>query len=82
MNLQFLNVQKKAAELGNVEAMSALGSCYQGTEINESKAFEWYKKAADLENPSAMNLVADCYEKGFTQVEVLLEKAYRACFNV
>ena len=85
MNLQFLNMQKKAAELGNVEAMSALGSCYQqgiGTEINESKAFEWYKKAAYLGNPSAMNLVADCYEKGFTQVEALLEKAYRAFFNV
>ena len=57
---------------------NALGSCYQGTEINESKAFEWYKKAADLGNPFAMNLVADCYEKGFTQVEALLEKAYLA----
>lgn len=50
--------------------------------MNEFAVFEYAKKAADLGNPSAMNLVADCYEKGFTQVEALLEKAYRACFNV
>lgn len=42
---------RRAADLGDKEAMKLLADCYvvgEGVEKNETKAFEWLKKAVDL----------------------------------
>ena len=50
--------------------------------MNEFAVFEYAEKSCWFRKPICNEFSADCYEKGFTQVEALLEKAYRACFNV
>ena len=44
---------KKAAEMGNVDAMKNLGRCYQyeeGTDYNMEKAVFWYEKYLEHRN--------------------------------
>ncbi len=58
---------KKAAELGQVDAMCNLGVCYdygKGVDKDEAKAFEWYKKAAEFGQVDAMRNLGNCYANG------------------
>ena len=50
---------QKAAQIGNVVAMSALGRAI-GT-AKDKKAFYWYKKAAEAEDTIAMNNLGNYY---------------------
>src|SRR3954471_4744933 len=58
---------QKAAEGGNVEAMSDLAFCYdngEGTEKDLGKAFHWYQKAVEGGNEEVMSNLAFCYYNG------------------
>ena len=58
---------KKAAELGNVEAMFATGIRYyrgEGTEQDTTQSFAWCKKAAENGQVNAMNWVGEFYRDG------------------
>lgn len=60
MNLQFLNMQKKAADLGNPSAMNLVAVCYEkgfGTEKDDSKAVE-------VGHIEALIGIAMCYHNG------------------
>jgi hypothetical protein len=49
---QAVSFLQKDYEKGNATAQYDLGNCYMngiGTDINESKAFEWYLKSAEKE---------------------------------
>ncbi|KAJ3113299.1 hypothetical protein HDU96_003568 [Phlyctochytrium bullatum] len=70
---------KRAAELGDDQAMNNVGFCYEngmGVEPDSSKAFEWYARSAELGNAVAENNVAICYEKG-VGVDANLELAVK-----
>lgn len=62
-----LDLLMLAASLGNIEVVDTLLK-------NGANVLHKSKKGA--------NAIAYAHSKGFTQVEALLEKAYRACFNV
>ena len=51
---------KKAANLGDTEAMESLGSLYDSID-NKSESIKWYKKAAELGNTEAMKHLANKY---------------------
>ena len=59
---------RRAAEMGDLEAMCNLGSCYEdgkgGLTKDTFKAVEWYKKAAEAGNARAMCNLGNCYEDG------------------
>jgi len=67
MNQEFLGIKMLAASLGNIEVVNTLLK-------NGANVLHESKKGATA--------IAYAHRKGFTQVEALLEKAYRACFNV
>ena len=57
----------KAAELGNSDALFAIGCMYDvglGVEQDTGKAIEYYQKAAGLGNAGAMNNLGVLYEDG------------------
>jgi TPR repeat protein len=51
---------KKAANLGDTEAMESLGSLYDSID-NKSESIKWYKEAAELGNTEAMKHLANKY---------------------
>jgi TPR repeat protein len=58
---------KKAAELGNADAMFTLGTMYhfgEGVLKDPEEAFKWYKKAAELGNAEAMSSLGAMYYFG------------------
>ena len=58
---------KRAAELGDSNAMFNLADCYyygDGVSQNAEAAVEWFKMAAELGNSDAMFNLAICYENG------------------
>ena len=59
---------RRAAEMGDLEAMRSLGFYYEygkgGLTKDEVKAVEWYRKAAEKGNTTAMNDLGLCYEYG------------------
>ena len=63
---------RRAAEMGDLEAMRSLGNCYhigqgrlQGRlRIDETKIMEWYKKAAEAGNARAMCNLGYAYAYG------------------
>ena len=59
---------RRAAEMGDPQAMCNLGNCYYngqgGLTKDTSKAVEWYRKAAEKGNPTAMNNLGNCYDYG------------------
>ena len=59
---------RRAAEMGDLEAMRSLGFCYKygqgGLTKDEAKAVEWYRKAAEKGNTTAMNNLGICYDDG------------------
>ena len=59
---------RRAAEMGDLEAMRSLGFCYEcgqgGLTKDKVKAVEWYRKAAEKGNPTAMSSLGFCYEYG------------------
>ena len=59
---------RRAAEMGDLEAICNLGICYEygkgGLTKDEVKAVEWYQKAAEAGNATAMNNLGICYEYG------------------
>jgi tetratricopeptide (TPR) repeat protein len=60
-------ILRKAAALGNHEAMTDLGVCYQlawGVPRNYGEASSMYRKAADCGNARAQYYLALCYEGG------------------
>ena len=66
-NVKAAEWHKKAAELGNSNAMFNLALCYyngDGVPQNAETAIEWYKKAAELGNSNAMYNLALCYYNG------------------
>lgn len=67
MNQEFLGIKMLAASLGNIEVVDTL-----------------LKNGANVlhKSKNGATAIAYAHSKGFTQVEALLEKAYRACFNV
>jgi len=62
-----LDLLMLAASLGNIEVVNTL---------LKNGASVWH------ESKNGATAIAYAHSKGFTQVEALLEKAYRACFNV
>lgn len=57
---------EKAADEGNVEAMTELGLCYElgcGVEQSDEKALDWYTKAANLGHPTAKFSVGEIFEE-------------------
>ena len=75
---------RRAAEMGDLEAMRSLGFCYEygqgGLTKDEVKAVEWYRKAAEKGNPTAMNNLGNCYDYGkggLTKDEVKAVEWYR-----
>ena len=63
-----LLMYRRAAEMGDLEAMCNLGYCYYngqgGLRKDETKVVEWYKKAAEAGNARAMCNLGVCYENG------------------
>ena len=59
---------RRAAEMGDLEAMRSLGNCYYngqgGLTKDTSKAVEWYRKAAEAGNARAMCDLGYCYYNG------------------
>jgi len=58
----------KAAENGNVEAMTKLGIMYKygiGVSQNDAEAFDWYHKAAENGDKDAMNRLGAMYKYGW-----------------
>ena len=58
---------KKAAEMGNTDAMINIGDMYKegyGVPEDYSEAMRWYKKAAELGDTDAMSTVGDMYKDG------------------
>ena len=58
---------RKAAELGNADAMDVLGSFYEsgfGFAKDEAEAARWYRKSADLGHAEAMNDLGILYVNG------------------
>ena len=59
---------RRAAEMGDLEAMRNLGVYYEygkgGLTKDETKAVEWYQKAAEKGNARAMHNLGVCYEYG------------------
>lgn len=58
---------RKAAELGNVEALTDLGKFYQngwGVAKSYTDAMKWYRRAAELGDPVGQYLVGLMYENG------------------
>ena len=67
-----------SSEQGNSLAMNNLGYCYSkgaGTDVNKTKAFEWFEKSANLGYCSAMNNVGIYYKNGKGVVTIDLNKA-------
>jgi TPR repeat protein len=57
---------EKAANAGNVEAMTELGLCYElgcGVEQSDERALDWYTKAANLGHPTAKFSVGEIFEE-------------------
>ena len=55
------------AEAGDVWSCYALGQMFatgNGTDADETKAFEWYLRAAKAGHPTAQFIVATCYSNG------------------
>ncbi len=58
---------KKAADMGNVDALVGLGWMYEYghcVERDEKKAFSFYMSGAELGSPRGINNLAGCYEGG------------------
>ena len=59
---------RRAAEMGDLDAMRNLGVYYEygkgGLTKDETKAVEWYQKAAEKGNARAMHNLGVCYEYG------------------
>ena len=59
---------RRAAEMGDLEAMRSLGFYYEygkgGLTKDEVEAVEWYRKAAEKGNTTAMNNLGLCYQFG------------------
>ena len=59
---------RRAAEMGDLEAMCNLGICYEygkgGLTKDEAKAVQWYQKAAEAGYARAMCNLGVCYEYG------------------
>ena len=67
-----------SAEQGNSLAMLNLGYCYskgEGTDVNNTKAFELYEKSANLGYCNAINNVGVLYKYGWGGVTKDLNKA-------
>lgn len=57
----------KAADDGNVDALSSIALCYYGgfgVEQNYKQALEWYKKAAEKGDGNALHMIGTCYMYG------------------
>ena len=57
---------EKAADHGNVEAMTELGLCYElgcGVEQSDEQALDWYTKAANLGHATAKFSVGEIFEE-------------------
>ena len=75
---------RRAAEMGDLEAIRSLGFCYEcgqgGLTKDEAKAVEWYRKAAEKGDTTAMYRLGICYEcglGGLTQDEAKAGEWYR-----
>lgn len=55
---------KKAAELGYIEAMNALGNYYMDDIETSDEAIRWFKEAAALGDADAMNTIGYIYYEG------------------
>lgn len=58
---------RRAADMGNAEAMWRLGHCYfwgNGVTKSNKEAVSWFRWAADRGNAEAMNRLGDCYYWG------------------
>jgi hypothetical protein len=58
---------KKAAELGDTDAMTMLGDMYyigQGVPKDHKEAFKWYKKGAELGCDTNVGRLGTMYYKG------------------
>ena len=58
---------RKAADLGNVEAMLSLGMCYiggKGVKQDDVEVMKWLRKAAELGDAFAMEMLASGYSNG------------------
>lgn len=58
---------KKAARLGDLNAMNNIGATYErniGVKQDYRKAMKWYLKAAGFENACAMSNIGNLYEQG------------------
>jgi TPR repeat protein len=59
---------RKAADLGDKEAMYNLGVCYltgEGVPEDKTETVKWYRKAAALGNPMAARNLGNCYINAF-----------------
>lgn len=64
-NEQAIFWAKKAADLGNSDAMTDLGIYYLSFENNWKKAKKYFDKAAKLDNPQSYYMIGYCYSVGF-----------------
>jgi len=58
---------RKAADLGNANAMENIGMLYrtgQGVVRDDAEALRWWRKAADLGDANAMNQIGGAYRDG------------------
>lgn len=76
-----------AADLGHVEAQSALGYCYEfgiGVTRDDAQAVHWYSKAAEQGDAEAQNALGDCYAsgKGVTRDDAhIVNPEAKSCFQ-
>lgn len=78
---------KKAAKLGNVDAMAQLARIYFGEyyrKLNYRKALKWYRKAAEGGNTEAMIMLGEIYTTGLIVEQDTVEglKWYRKALEL
>ncbi|MBO4450752.1 MAG: DUF2225 domain-containing protein, partial [Clostridiales bacterium] len=69
----------KAAELGNISAINAVGVSYEsgyGREHNGQTAYDYYRKAADAGNATAMRNIGRLYRYGKDPLQKNVNEAY------
>lgn len=69
----------KAAELGNISALNAVGVSYEygyGREHNGQTAYDYYRKAADSGNVTAMRNIGRLYRYGKDPLQENIDEAY------
>jgi hypothetical protein len=74
-----LDIFKKQAENGEIQAQYFLGECYlygYGTEVDVAQSVHWFEMAAEQDNVEAQWQLANIYENGCEAVPQDLQKAF------